>query len=74
MYTVKNVAERLRVSQGTVYAAIADGRLRSYRLGRGRGAIRILEEGVRKFLEQAAVEPPPPAIKPQSGFRHLKLR
>ncbi len=73
MYTVKTVAERLQVSAGTVYAAVSDGRLRCYRLGRGRGAIRISEVSIQEFLERSASESAPPAIERPSKFRHLKL-
>jgi excisionase family DNA binding protein len=73
MYTVKNVAERLRISQGTVYAAIADGRLRCYRLGKGRGAIRIPEESLQEFLERSAGNRPSLSLDRPSSFRHLKL-
>ncbi|MGE0536611.1 MAG: helix-turn-helix domain-containing protein [Pirellulales bacterium] len=69
MYTVKQVAERLNVSLGTIYGAIDDGRLKCYRLGRG-GAIRVSDEYLREYLigcESAREE----RTEPRRMFRHL---
>jgi len=41
MLTVKQTAERLQVSERTVYALVRSGRLHAQRLGNGRGTIRI---------------------------------
>lgn len=54
--TVKQAAERLQVSLGTIYHACADCRLPHVRLGRGRGTIRIREEDLGNFLQACAVE------------------
>lgn len=54
MLTVGQVAERLNVSLGTIYAACQSGRLRHYRIGRGRGAIRITEEDLQLFVESGS--------------------
>jgi excisionase family DNA binding protein len=51
--TVKTVAEKLACSQATVYALIASGKLRHYRIGTGRGAIRVSEEQMAEFLSGA---------------------
>ena len=72
MYTVKKVAERLQVSIGTIYAAIADGRLRCYRLGRGRGAIRISEEAIQGFLASSEREQTP-RLTATPRSQHLRL-
>ena len=71
LLTVREVAERLRISIGSVYAAIEDGRLKAYRLGRG-GALRISEENLRSFLESCAVENSEEP-KPARTYRHLKV-
>lgn len=69
MLTVKEVAQRLRVSSGTIYAAIAEGRLIAHRFGRG-AAIRIAESNLDQFVESCADDAP---SKPQ-GYRHLKVK
>ena len=57
MYTVAEVAKRLRVSVGAIYGAVQSGRLKAYRIGaRGRGAIRIPEESLRNYLESCEVK------------------
>jgi excisionase family DNA binding protein len=48
MLTVRAVAEKLAVSQATVYAIIAAGRLPHYRIG---GAIRVSEAQLMAYLE-----------------------
>jgi excisionase family DNA binding protein len=47
--TVAEVARQLRVSNMTVYRLVKSGQLRAVRVGRG---YRLLEEDVRKYLEQ----------------------
>lgn len=73
MYTVKKVAERLQVSIGTIYAAVADGRLRCYRLGRGRGTIRIAEDGLQEFLASSQSEGSTRTVNGKAHFRHLRI-
>jgi excisionase family DNA binding protein len=71
--TVREAAKKLEVSQSTVYALVAAGRLCCRRVGLGRGAIRISEEHLAEYMKSAEpeVKPTPPAPKP--GFRHLRL-
>ncbi len=73
MLTVAEVAKRLRVSMGTVYSAIADGRLKCHRFGRGRGAIRIAEEDLQSFIERSTEARSDDEQRPPVRFRHLKL-
>lgn len=47
---VKEAAAMLEVSPCIVYGLVAAGQLRHYRVGRGRGVIRIAEEHVREYL------------------------
>jgi excisionase family DNA binding protein len=63
--TVKAVAERLAISQATVYGLVTTGKLRSYRIG---GAIRISEEQLQAFLEGSTSSPQP------QPTRRLKLK
>jgi excisionase family DNA binding protein len=39
MFTVQEIAERLKVSPATIYDAVASGELPHHRIGRGRGTI-----------------------------------
>jgi excisionase family DNA binding protein len=73
--TVKQTATRLEVSVATVYGLVASGKLKHYRIGNGRGVIRIAEEHLTEFLERAEPRaaitrtPPPPAPR----LKHLRL-
>lgn len=65
LLTVEDVAARLSVSDSFVYEAVAAGRLKHYRLGKGQGAIRVSEEQLSEFLRlserggaEAAPQPP----------------
>jgi excisionase family DNA binding protein len=49
--TVAEVAEALGISTSTVYRAVESFRLESYRLGRGRGAIRIGKQHLVDWLK-----------------------
>jgi excisionase family DNA binding protein len=53
VFTVKEVAERFRVSQGTIYADIRTGRLKALRFGRK--TYRITEESLQDYLAAAQV-------------------
>jgi excisionase family DNA binding protein len=71
---VREAAQRLEVSPATVYALVASGRLRCYRVGMGRGSIRITEEHLAEYLKRAEPALPPvttPARRPV--LRHLRL-
>jgi len=71
MYTVRTVASRLGCSTATVYTLIAAGRLRHYRIGTGRGAIRVTEEQLAEYLSgaEAGLLAPPPKAR----LKHLRL-
>ena len=60
--TLRVLAEPLKVSQSTVYALSAAGKLRCSRVAVGRGCIRILEEHLAAYLAVAATSSPPPAL------------
>lgn len=55
LLTVKQVAERLNVAVGTVYALCAAGKLEHVRVGAGRGTLRIEEEALQRFVQGATV-------------------
>ena len=61
--TVKETAERLGVSQRTIYDLIESGRLRAQRIGIGRGTIRIRPTDLNGCL----AEPEP------TTYKHLTI-
>jgi excisionase family DNA binding protein len=56
--TVREVAERLRVSLTTVYQLCTSRQLPHVRVGPKRGAIRIREKDLRDFLESCQARQP----------------
>ena len=71
---VKQASARLEVSQATVYSLVAAGKIRCYRIGSGRGCIRITEEHLAEFLDRAEPKPaqvPAPSARP--CLKHLHL-
>ncbi|WP_454328208.1 helix-turn-helix domain-containing protein [Streptomyces glaucescens] len=52
---VKVVADALRVDKATVYREIAAGRLNSYRVGSGRGTIRIPRAAFQQYLDDRGI-------------------
>lgn len=69
LMTVKQASEALNISAATVYALVAQGRIRASRFGLGRGTIRISEESLREYQEDARVEPKCPTL----ALKHLTL-
>lgn len=67
--TVKETAERLKLSVGCVYQLIAERRLPHLRIGCGRGAIRIREEDLSAFLDTCRVQQHPR----QAALKHIRL-
>ncbi|WZO97037.1 helix-turn-helix domain-containing protein [Isosphaeraceae bacterium EP7] len=53
---VKQAAEKLEISVGTVYALIRSKRLRCARHGLGRGTIRITDEHLTAYTRGAEVD------------------
>ena len=70
--TVSQAAARLEVSQATVYALIAAGKLRCLRVGLKRGCIRITEDHLSEFLRGAESRPPapPPSLPRLKNLRY----
>lgn len=74
LLTVREVAERLRVSLACVYMLVARRDLPHMRIGTGRGTIRIPEEEVLNYVAQrirGAEKPPSPAPRPKLKHLHL---
>lgn len=68
--TVKRAAELLGVSKSLVYALVASGQLPSYRVGIGRGTIRIEEEAVEAAKKEVAAKGSDALA---AGLKHLAL-
>jgi excisionase family DNA binding protein len=72
---VREAAQRLDVSQATVYALVASGKLRCHRVGMGRGCIRISEEHLAEYLKasEPVIAPvPPAALARRPKLKHLR--
>jgi excisionase family DNA binding protein len=52
---VKDIAAALRVTTATVYAEITAGRLSSYRIGQGRGTIRVPRAAFTQYLVERGI-------------------
>jgi excisionase family DNA binding protein len=74
MLTVKEVAERLRVSRTCVYQLVERGKLACHRIGLGRGAIRIAIEDLAAYVEGCRVtRNAGTEMSPHAGrLKHLK--
>ena len=57
VYTVKEIAEMLKVSEMTVYRLVKSGKLDGFKAG---GAIRVTEEALRDFFKAASATAPKP--------------
>lgn len=76
LLTVKEVAERLKVSASCIYQLVESGRLAHHRIGIGRGAIRFSENDLDEFLKKSreqARQSKSSSAKPHAKLKHLKL-
>lgn len=53
LMTVKQVSGRLNISSATVYALVAEGRIKAHRFGLKRGTIRISDEALEEYCRTA---------------------
>jgi excisionase family DNA binding protein len=72
--TVRQAAARLEVSVSTVYSLVAAGKLRCYRIGNGRGAIRIDEVHIGAFLSGAEPIARREPIRQMPRLKHIRIR
>jgi excisionase family DNA binding protein len=70
MMTVKQVADRLSCSTSLIYDHIASGRLKAYRIGKGRGGLRVSDEQLKFFLQDSEAEVVAPAPVPLRQIAH----
>jgi excisionase family DNA binding protein len=72
--TVREVAQRLKVSQASVYAVIAEGKLPGYRIGAGRGTIRVSVADLQSYLAECRTGEVKQVQKiSRPRLKHLKL-
>lgn len=55
-YTVKQVAAALGVSGSTVYRDIEAGRLEAFRIGAGKGTLRIPHDALQRYIARVTAE------------------
>jgi len=70
MYTVREIADRLKLSESAVYNAVQSGDLPHHRFGRGRGTIRVSEEQLQQYLEGTKVDARPSTPVRLRDIRH----
>jgi excisionase family DNA binding protein len=76
LLTVSEVAEFLRLSRSSVYQMVERGILATYRVGFGRGAIRLSREELLRYVESCRTLSAGAAripLRRKSKLRHLKL-
>lgn len=74
LLTVKEVAERLRVSPACVYALVTNGQLPAVRIGIRRGVIRFTDEDLQDFINAARSKPAqPPPSRPRRVLKRIVL-
>jgi excisionase family DNA binding protein len=74
LLTVKEVAEKLRLSITSVYGLIRRGMLAAIRIGGRKGAIRVFQDEVQRYLDESISCPamPEPVI-PSRPLKHIRL-
>jgi excisionase family DNA binding protein len=72
--TVAEAAKRLEVSPGTVYLLCSTRQLGHFRVGGGRGVIRISEWDVAEYETRRRVSPLPPVSEPTPARRSQRRR
>ena len=76
LMTVKETAGMLSVSVSTTYQLIEQGKLACYRIGAGRGSIRVCVEDVELYLASCRSTPEkktPPAKGLSGQLSHLTI-
>ena len=74
LLTVRDVAQVLRVSANCVYELVSSGKLVCYRVGIGRGAIRVRRVDVDAYLTACRMEKGEEAPRlPRPRLKHLTL-
>lgn len=72
LLTVKDVAQKLNVSQSCIYQLVESGRIPHHRIGLGRGAIRFANDDIAIFLAGSREETRNDVGTPKTPARRLK--
>jgi excisionase family DNA binding protein len=55
LFTVKEVAQKLKVAESTINRWVAEGKLKAIKLSEGRkGAVRFRQEDIERFINNQA--------------------
>jgi excisionase family DNA binding protein len=74
LLSIKQVAAKLHLGQTTVYGLCRQRKLRHFRVGLGRGAIRIDERDLEEYLKGAMAGPElVQPLPPRERFKHLRV-
>ncbi len=74
LYTVAEAAALLRCSQSNIYSTVAMGKLHCFRVGAGRGGIRISEAHIEAYLRSRETGgQAPPAPRKHHKLKHLSV-
>lgn len=76
LLTVKDVAQKLNVSQSCIYQLVESGRICHHRIGLGRGAIRFTEGDVSDYLltsREESIDKQATRITRTRRLKHIKL-
>ncbi len=79
LLTVREVAEKLKMSLSSIYSLINTGKVASLRVGMNRGSIRIREADLDEYLESVKQGSKHTVAKMQhcklpSTLRHIRLK
>jgi excisionase family DNA binding protein len=72
MFTVREIAMKLKVAASTVYSLIQAGKLIACRVGLGRGALRVSEDDLQLYLAATRFVPQPIKTVSSVRLKHLK--
>ncbi|NQV26374.1 MAG: helix-turn-helix domain-containing protein [Rhodopirellula sp.] len=76
LLTVKDVAQKLNVSQSCIYQLVESGRIPHHRIGLGRGAIRFNEADITEYLmsnREESSDKQATRITRTRRLKHIKL-
>jgi len=71
---IKQAAEVLSISTSLVYQLVESGQLRAFRVGTGRGILRIRIEDIQAYLDDCQIETAEePMRAPRPKLKHLRI-
>lgn len=73
MFNVQQAADKLGISPSLLYRLVSERKVPHFRIGTGRGGIRITEEQLQNYLEDCRVDTGSAAIN-KPPLRHLSVQ